>query len=62
MLSSQSQQLIHYLTSELEIPADSIAIGLRRNEPVNLLPMVLWQYGLLTVEQLEQIWDWLERH
>jgi hypothetical protein len=22
--------------------------------------MTLWQYGLITLEQLEQIYDWLE--
>jgi hypothetical protein len=26
----------------------------------HLLPMVLWQYGLVTLEQLDQIFDWLE--
>jgi hypothetical protein len=26
-----------------------------------LLPMVLWQYGLLTLEQLDRLFDWLER-
>ena len=24
------------------------------------LPMVLWQYGLITIEQLEKIYDWME--
>jgi hypothetical protein len=24
------------------------------------LPMILWQYGLVTLEQLEQIYDWME--
>jgi hypothetical protein len=26
----------------------------------NLLPMILWQYGLVTLEQLDRIFDWLE--
>jgi hypothetical protein len=60
--SPQSKQLIQYLRSELEIPADAIAFGLRRDEPANLLPMVLWQYGLLTLEQLEQVWDWTDQN
>jgi hypothetical protein len=24
------------------------------------LPMILWQYGLVTLEQLDRIFDWLE--
>jgi Protein of unknown function (DUF2949) len=26
------------------------------------LPMVLWQYGLVTIEQLDRIYDWIETH
>ena len=55
-------QLIEFLQSELEIPANSIATALRHPEQSpSLLPMILWQYGLVTLEQLEQIFDWLER-
>jgi Protein of unknown function (DUF2949) len=25
------------------------------------LPIILWQYGLVTLSQLNQIFDWLER-
>jgi Protein of unknown function (DUF2949) len=25
------------------------------------LPMILWQYGLVTIEQLNQIYDWLDK-
>jgi hypothetical protein len=54
-------QLIEFLQSELEIPANSIATALRHPEQSpSLLPMILWQYGLVTLEQLEQIFDWLE--
>jgi Protein of unknown function (DUF2949) len=24
------------------------------------LPMILWQYGLVTIEQLNRIYDWIE--
>jgi hypothetical protein len=24
------------------------------------LPMILWQYGLVTIEQLDRIYDWME--
>ncbi len=43
------------------IPAESIALAQRHEKTFpDLLPMVLWQHGLITLEQLEQIFDWLE--
>jgi hypothetical protein len=55
------QQLIQFLQTELAIPAHAIALGLRYSEQMpNLLPMVLWQYGLITLEQLDKVFDWME--
>jgi len=61
MQSPIHAKLVRFLQEELAIPAESIAMALRHEEPLpNLLPMVLWQYGLVTLEQLDQIFDWLE--
>jgi len=39
-----------------------IATALRHPEQTpSLLPIILWQYGLVTLEQLDRIFDWLER-
>jgi hypothetical protein len=58
---NQQTQLIEFLRQELSIPAEAIALGLRRSASTpNLLPIVLWQYGLVTTTQLDQIFDWLE--
>ena len=54
-------QLIDYLRGELAISSSAIALALRHGEPEpSQLPMVLWQYGLVTIEQLNLIFDWLE--
>jgi hypothetical protein len=54
-------RLIRFLQDELLIPAESIAVALRQQDLIpNLLPMVLWQYGFITLEQLDKIFDWLE--
>uniref|UniRef100_A0A832H0X8 DUF2949 domain-containing protein n=1 Tax=Oscillatoriales cyanobacterium SpSt-402 TaxID=2282168 RepID=A0A832H0X8_9CYAN len=54
-------QLIHFLQEELDISATSIAFALRHSQQDSgPLPMILWQYGLVSIEQLEQIFDWLE--
>ncbi|NMF82590.1 DUF2949 domain-containing protein [Nodosilinea sp. P-1105] len=61
MVSQRQRKLIAFLQTELAVPSEAIALGLRRAEhTTNLLPMVLWQYGLVTTEQLSQIFDWLE--
>jgi len=54
-------RLIVFLQEELAIPADAIALAQKRGEQdANILPMILWQYGLVTLSQLEQVFDWLE--
>lgn len=55
------QKLISFLQDELAIPSTSIELAVRcQPDTPNLLPMILWQYGLVTIKQLEQIFDWLE--
>lgn len=61
MPSVTYSQFIQFLQDEIHLSHDSIAIAQRsveKNSP--LLPMVLWQYGLITIEQLDKIYDWLE--
>jgi hypothetical protein len=53
-------QLITFLSEELAVPAAAIAFALRQSEQSNLIPMILWQYGLITLEQLDRIFDWME--
>lgn len=61
LMTMRNHQLIEFLLTEMAIPAESVALGLRRTAEVpSLLPMVLWQYGLVTTQQLDQIFDWLE--
>ena len=61
MQSTPLTNLIRFFQEELAIPSESIDLVLRQEESMpNLLPMVLWQYGLVTLEQLDQILNWLE--
>ncbi|MEG4028738.1 MULTISPECIES: DUF2949 domain-containing protein [unclassified Microcoleus] len=60
-------RLIRFLQEDLAISPASIAVAERvgdnkqrqRDQDPNSLPMVLWQYGLVTLEQLDKIFDWL---
>jgi Protein of unknown function (DUF2949) len=62
MNSSLHSRLILFLQDELAVPENSVAIALHHQEPLsaNLIPLVLWQYGLITLDQLARVFDWLE--
>ena len=61
MAPNKYTQFINFLQEELSISNNSIAIALRhREQDPGPLPMILWQYGLVTLEQLDKIYDWLE--
>lgn len=54
-------RLIQFLQEEMAISANSLAIAERSaRQECGPLPMVLWQYGLITTEELDRIYDWLE--
>ena len=54
-------QLIHFLQQELALSAEEIKLAVRHPDVApSQLPMILWQYGLISIRQLEQIFDWLE--
>jgi hypothetical protein len=55
------EPLIDFLQQELAIPTEQIGLALRQIQHApNQLPMLLWQYGLINLVQLERIFDWLE--
>ena len=61
MSPSKYTKFIHFLQEDLSISAASIAMAIRqREQDPGPLPMILWQYGLITLEQLDKIYDWLE--
>lgn len=54
-------RLTTFLREELGLPSEAIAMAERQESRfAHLMPMVLWQYGLVTLDQLNQILDWLE--
>ena len=55
------ERLIKFLRSKLNVSAEAISLARKTQdlEP-NTLPIVLWQYGFLNTQQLDQVFDWLE--
>ena len=59
--SRSETQFINFLQEELAISTSFITLALQRHkEDPGPLPMILWHYGLVSLEQLEQIFDWLQ--
>ncbi|MEC4819278.1 MAG: DUF2949 domain-containing protein [Scytonema sp. PMC 1069.18] len=60
-IQSHDMELIDFLHNELLLPFGDIEIALRKHqfnqEP---LAMLLWQYGLVNLDQLERLLDWQE--
>jgi Protein of unknown function (DUF2949) len=54
-------RFIQFLTDEMAVSNSSIDFALRHRENAcDPLPMILWQYGLISLEQLDRIFAWLE--
>ncbi len=61
MPHTTSKQFLRFLHEELCLPVDSIAIAQRSmKETQGPLPMLLWQYGLINLNELDKIYDWLD--
>lgn len=58
---SAQAKLIRYLREELLIPSDAIALAIRQQHNLSSqLPIILWQFGFITIQQLDQVFEWLE--
>jgi hypothetical protein len=56
-----SKEFSQFLQQELDLSRDDLAVALNnQHQPSDPIPMLLWQYGLITRVQLQRIWDWLD--
>jgi hypothetical protein len=55
-----SREMIIYLFNVLELDESTIELGIklsiRNNTP---LPILLWSYGMLTIEELDKLYSYL---
>lgn len=61
MLSKTQVNLIKFLQEEMGVSSECITKAQNQLEDKTLLPMILWQEGILSLEQLEQVFNWLEK-
>ena len=63
-MSSQRQPpatdaLLQFLQRRLGLSASALELGQRQAEQEQApLPIVLWSFGLLSLQQLEDVFDW----
>lgn len=59
--NSKFVEFRQFLQNELAITTSELAVVIdRRQQSSDPLPMLLWQYGLVTLDQLSAIFDWLD--
>lgn len=59
-MSPDRRLLLDFLQDELALSDAAIAVALKQcAHDTDPLPMILWQYGLLSLEQLSCTFDWL---
>lgn len=60
MKSYKLKQLNQFLKKELSLSSEQIRVALQQSErQQGPLPMLLWQYGFITIEQLDRLQQWL---
>lgn len=61
MLSKTQINLIKFLQEEMGVSSECIAQAQTQLEDKTLLAMILWQERIISLEQLEQVFNWLEK-
>lgn len=61
LIPHSDKKLVNFLKNELLLTSCDIAVAVRKSKlDKGPLPMLLWQYGLVDIQQLEKIFDWLD--
>ena len=55
-----SKEMIIYLLNEVGLEESSIELGIKLSVKNNTsLPILLWSYGMLTIEELDKLYSFL---
>jgi hypothetical protein len=58
-----SEALLRYLRSTVGLGESALALGLRQSQQEQApLPVVLWRFGLISLEQLDAVLAWQEHN
>ncbi len=60
-LTQHDTNLLQFCQQEFSVTTTDIQLVLRHHQQtVTSIPMLLWQFGIVSIEQLNQIFHWLE--
>ena len=60
MIDCTNKKIIDFLINDIGIEESSIELGLKLSIKNNTpLPILLWSYGILTIEELDQLYKLL---
>ena len=60
MINNSKIKMISFLVDEIGLKEPSLELGLKLSIKNNTpLPIVLWSYGLLTIEELDKLYTFL---
>ena len=60
MINYSNKKMISFLIDEIGLQESSIELGLKLSLKNNTpLPILLWSYGLLTIEELDKLYTFL---
>jgi Protein of unknown function (DUF2949) len=56
-------QVVNFLCQNLNLSEDSVQLALKQSQSdYSSLPIVLWQYGLVSLPELDRVYDWFESY
>jgi Protein of unknown function (DUF2949) len=61
MSKENTHHIINFLCQDLSLPTESVQLALKQTQSTRgTLPMILWQYGLVSLQQLDRIFEVFE--
>ena len=63
MSQNDLPQVVNFLRQNLNLSDDSVQLALKQSQSdYGSLPIVLWQYGLVSLPELDRVYDWFESY
>ena len=60
MINYSNRKIISFLISEIGLAESSVELALKLSTEKNTpLPILLWSFGLLTIEELDELYTYL---
>ena len=60
MINYSNKRIISFLIEEINLKESAIKLGLKLSIKNNTpLPIILWSYGILTIEELDKLYTFL---